>query len=91
MAPDLGTQDFRLGDVRVQPARLVVEIDGSEQRLEPRVMELLVLLPAEPAGETVSREPLRDTQWASVVPLRHIPSALRALRHKLHQGHGGHS
>lgn len=53
---------FRIDDLMVQPDRLVAIRDGEEIRLEPRMMEVLVML-AEHAGETLSTERLLIDVW----------------------------
>ncbi|MEE4212362.1 MAG: winged helix-turn-helix domain-containing protein [Parvularcula sp.] len=57
---------FFLGDVRADPARGVIEGGASEQRVEPKVMDLLVAL-AEADGEVVSRSELFAKLWPDVV------------------------
>ncbi|MEL6302736.1 MAG: winged helix-turn-helix domain-containing protein [Pseudomonadota bacterium] len=55
---------FRLGALEVTPARNVIARDGSEFRLEPRVMDVLCML-AGAEGEVVSRESLIESLWVS--------------------------
>lgn len=57
---------FRIGDLLVMPGRLIVVRDGQEIKLEPRWMEVLVML-AEHAGETLSTERLLIEVWGSTV------------------------
>jgi eukaryotic-like serine/threonine-protein kinase len=57
---------FRIGDLLVIPGRLIVMRDGQEIKLEPRWMEVLVML-AEHAGETLSTERLLIEVWGSTV------------------------
>lgn len=57
---------FRIGDLLVIPDRLIVVRDGQEIKLEPRWMEVLVML-AEHAGETLSTERLLIEVWGSTV------------------------
>lgn len=57
---------FRIGDLLVIPGRLIVVRDGQEIKLEPRWMEVLVML-AEHAGETLSTERLLIEVWGSTV------------------------
>jgi TolB-like protein/DNA-binding winged helix-turn-helix (wHTH) protein/Tfp pilus assembly protein PilF len=54
--------DFRLGAWLVQPGLNSVSCNGTSQRLEPKVMEVLVCL-ASRAGETVSKDELLKTVW----------------------------
>jgi DNA-binding winged helix-turn-helix (wHTH) protein len=54
--------DFRLGGLHVSPSTARVRWSGGEQRVEPRVMEVLVVL-ARHAGRTVTRDQLIDACW----------------------------
>src|SRR5436190_13612196 len=54
--------DFQLGALRVSPSTGRVSAGGREQRVQPRVMEVLVLL-ARNAGRTVTRDELIDACW----------------------------
>ena len=60
------TPPFQAGTWRVEPARLLLRQAGSEHRLEPRVMALLVVL-ARSAGGVVTRKDLLDLVWADAV------------------------
>lgn len=53
---------FFLGDARIDPAGLCIERDGSSQRVEAKVMELLLALAREP-GRVVSRHELERAVW----------------------------
>lgn len=55
---------FRIGDALVQPERLSISLDGEEQAIEPKVMEVLVVL-AEAAqqDEVLSSEQLLIKVW----------------------------
>jgi DNA-binding winged helix-turn-helix (wHTH) protein len=57
---------FRVGDLLVVPGRLIVVCDGQEIKLEPRWMQVLVML-AEHAGETLSTKRLLIEVWGSTV------------------------
>ena len=57
---------FRLGPVTVEPARCVLERDGEEVRLEPKVVDLLVLL-SNRYGAVVSRDALFDALWPGTI------------------------
>ncbi|MEQ1514055.1 MAG: winged helix-turn-helix domain-containing protein, partial [Lysobacteraceae bacterium] len=57
---------FRIGDLLVVPASLVVVRNGQEIKFEPRWMQVLVML-AEHAGETLSAERLLIEVWRSTV------------------------
>lgn len=54
--------DFVLGGLQVSPSGCRVTNGGGEERVEPRVMEVLVVL-VRNAGRTVTREQLIDTCW----------------------------
>lgn len=55
-------KDFRLGRLLVCPSGGVVRLGEREERVEPRVMQVLVVL-AGAAGQTVSREELIAACW----------------------------
>ena len=55
-------QPFTLGDWQVYPDRLLLVSGDQEHRLEPKAMQTLLLL-ANHAGETVSRETLIAEVW----------------------------
>lgn len=57
---------FRVGDWVVHPQENRIGRAGEERSLEPKVMDVLVLLAAN-GGEVVSRERLLDSVWAGVV------------------------
>src|SRR3954447_14509903 len=57
--------DFRLGDVAVSPPTRTVRGPGGTLDVEPRVMQVLVVL-ADAAGEVVTRETLFNRCWGSV-------------------------
>ena len=54
--------DFRVGSWLVQPSRNTISQNGTSNRLEPKVMEVLVCL-ADHGGEVVSKEKLLQTVW----------------------------
>lgn len=55
--------DFRIGDLRIRPARRQVCLSAADCReLEPRVMQVLVAL-ARAGGEIVSRDELIEACW----------------------------
>lgn len=53
---------FRLDAIRVDPSRNVIANDAGSWSLEPKIMDLLVVMAARP-GEVMSREFLIDTVW----------------------------
>jgi len=57
--------NFRIGEWRVQPQINCVSKNGSEVHLEPKVMQVLVLL-SEHQGEVVSKDRLLQTVWPGV-------------------------
>lgn len=54
--------DFRVGLWLVQPSRNTISQNGTSNRLEPKVMEVLVCL-ADHSSEVVSKEKLLQTVW----------------------------
>jgi DNA-binding winged helix-turn-helix (wHTH) protein len=63
---DLATvPEFRLGDALVNPSRRQLSGPGGTVALEPRVMQVLVVL-SEQAGRVVSRETLFERCWGDV-------------------------
>ena len=55
---------FRLGDWLVEPALNRISSDDSSERLEPKIMDLLVFL-AERAGSVVPKHEIIDGVWAT--------------------------
>src|SRR6478672_11156505 len=55
-------QDFRLGHWLVQPSLNTISRNGSNLRLEPKTMEVLVCL-AQSGGEVASKEKLIAEVW----------------------------
>ena len=58
-------EDFSLGPYRVRPSLNQVLVTGRWERLEPRIMKVLVLL-ARPPGRVVSRDELMRACWGRV-------------------------
>ena len=58
-----GQRPFVLGDWRVDPAQGVVIRDGVETRLEPRLMDLLLLFAASP-GRVLGKDEIASAVWA---------------------------
>ena len=54
--------DFRLGAMRIRPSLCEVLVGGGRQRLQPRVMQVLVAL-ARMEDRVVSRDALIDSCW----------------------------
>ena len=59
----LGLDPFRLGDWTVHPIDGVLSRDDQSERVEPRVMSVLVYL-AERAGEVVLKDDILATAWS---------------------------
>jgi Tol biopolymer transport system component/DNA-binding winged helix-turn-helix (wHTH) protein len=57
--------DFSIGEWRVQPQINCVQKNGTSMHLEPKVMQVLVLL-ASNQGDVVSKERLLQTVWSGV-------------------------
>jgi DNA-binding winged helix-turn-helix (wHTH) protein/tetratricopeptide (TPR) repeat protein/energy-coupling factor transporter ATP-binding protein EcfA2 len=53
---------FRIGAAQVHPDRLMIVLDGEDHAVEPRVMDVLVLL-AENANETLGAETILVEVW----------------------------
>ena len=58
--------DFQIGDWLVRPSRNLLERDGLPEKLEPKVMLVLLAL-AERRGGTLSRDELLETVWAGTI------------------------
>ena len=57
--------DFRIGERLVRPRLNVIEYNGNTQHLEPKVMQVLVVLAAH-AGDVVTRQQIREQVWQNV-------------------------
>lgn len=74
---------FRLGRWTVEPRRNLIASDQVEQRVDPRSMEVLVLLAAR-AGDVVTRDELNDAVWADAfVSDNTVSQAVSRLRKAL--------
>ena len=63
VAIDLAREaDFALGAVQVRPSLRAFIVDGREELLEPRIMQVLVVL-ARRRGEVVTRDDLMAQCW----------------------------
>lgn len=71
--------DFVLGPWQVRPSLGLITRDGAEVRLEPRVMQTLVVL-ARAEGRTVSRAELMRTAWGLEVSDDAIGRCIARLR-----------
>jgi len=57
-----GQRPFELGGWRVEPARGALVRDGKETRLEPRLMDLLLLFAAS-GGRVIAKDEIVETVW----------------------------
>jgi DNA-binding winged helix-turn-helix (wHTH) protein/TolB-like protein len=74
---------FRVGGCLIQPRQNRIVHDGTEVRVEPRVMDVLVCLAAR-AGEVVSRDTLNHEVWGRVVVTdQAVTNCISELRHHL--------
>lgn len=75
--------DFQLGPWLVHPRRNCLEGEGTTVHLEPKVMQVLLLL-AERSGETVTRDELIADVWmGAIVTDEVVTRAISALRKAL--------
>lgn len=74
---------FLLGDCRVSPSERTIERKGETLRIEPRSMDLLLML-AERAGEVVSRQAIEERLWEGrVVGYEALTQTVAKLRRAL--------
>jgi DNA-binding winged helix-turn-helix (wHTH) protein/Flp pilus assembly protein TadD len=66
MNPESDVQAIRIGEWRAERSAGLLAGPGGEQRLEPKVMDLLWLLAAEP-GRVVGRERIMAALWPGVI------------------------
>ena len=79
-----GYPPFALGDARVDPPALSIEIRGVRLRVEAKTMQMLLVLAREP-GRVVSRQALEGEVWAGrVVTDDSVTNAIGKLRKALH-------
>lgn len=77
-------QSFMVGEWRVDPAIELISRGELEEKVEPRVMELLVYMANQP-GEVLSREELESEVWKGmVVGYDALSSAIIKLRKAFH-------
>ena len=86
-AVDLASEpDFRLGGLLVSPSACRVRAGGTDQRVEPRVMEVLLVL-VRHADHTVSRDQLIDACWGGRIvsddAVARVVAQVRALARSL--------
>ena len=83
--------DFRLADLQIRPSsREVVAAGGEREILEPRVMQVLVVL-ARRRGQVVSRDQLIEECWAGRVVGEDAINRCIARVRRLAEAHGGFS
>ncbi len=75
---------FYLDDHRIEPSRCVIHTDEGEIHIEPRVMDVLVLL-VKHAGQVVTREEFFQTVWAGAFVTDEV---LSRCIYRLRQGLG---
>ncbi len=85
-----GEPDFTLGDLQIQPSSREVVTSGSREVLEPRVMQVLVVL-ARRRSQVVSRDQLIDECWAGRVVGEDAINRCIARIRRLAEAHGGFS
>ena len=79
------TQPFMVGDWLVEPAIERISKGDFEEKVEPRVMDLLVCLSSQ-AGEVIARQELESKVWAGmVVGYDALSSAMIKLRKAFHE------
>src|SRR5262245_66026103 len=99
MTMDLAHQaDFAIGGLRVRPAVRQIEWNGGSETLEPRIMQVLVVL-GRRTGEVVSRDDLISECWDGrivgddalnrcISKLRKIGEASRSEERRVGKGKG---
>jgi DNA-binding winged helix-turn-helix (wHTH) protein/dienelactone hydrolase len=86
-----GEPDFALADLQIRPSsREVVAAAGEREILEPRVMQVLVVL-ARRRGQVVSRDQLIEECWAGRVVGEDAINRCIARVRRLAEAHGGFS
>ena len=81
-------QGFLLGELRIEPQDGEVTGPGGREQLDPKVMNVLLLL-AEHAGHVVSREDLLSRLWPNAVVTDDVLSrCIYELRRQLSQAGG---
>ena len=84
-------QGFQLGELRVDPLEGEVSGPGGREKLDPKVMDVLVLL-AQHAGQVVLREDLLAQLWPNaVVTDDALSRCIYELRRQLSQAGGDES
>lgn len=81
---------LRVGRWRVEPRRHLLVRGGTERRLDPRLMHLLLTLAAQP-GDVVTRRELLDSVWHDVIVTENsLSKAVSRLRRALRDEESGH-
>lgn len=82
-------EPFMLGHVRVEPSLRRVSVDGVQETVEPKVMQVLVAL-ADAGGRTLSRDDLIHLCWSDRVvgdnAIHRVISQARKIANTLGQG-----
>lgn len=76
------TPDFRLGRLAVSPSRRTVMLDDQQLTIEPRMMQVLVVI-ARDIGEVVTRQHLLDEVWGVPVGEDSLNRAVAGVRRAL--------
>src|SRR3954469_12549535 len=75
------TPDFDLGEVRVRPAHRLIEANGTQRELEPKIAQVLIAL-ASVRPQVVSRDRLIEQCWnGRIVGDDALNRCIVALRH----------
>jgi formylglycine-generating enzyme required for sulfatase activity/DNA-binding winged helix-turn-helix (wHTH) protein/dienelactone hydrolase len=82
--------DFTIGNLQVHPSSREVVVGGEREILEPRVMQVLVVL-ARRRGQVVSRDQLIETCWAGRVVGEDAINRCIAKVRRLAEAHGAFS
>ena len=82
--------DFRLGAIRVRPSVREVWVQGAREQLEPRIMQVLVVL-ARSRGATVSRDDLIGCCWEGRIVGEDAINRVIAKLRRLSEQDGGAS
>jgi len=83
--------DFRIGERLVRPMLNLIEFQETTLRLEPKVMQVLLVL-AEHGGDVVTRQAIREAVWPDIfvgddVLIRAISELRRAFQDDPHTHH----
>ncbi|SMF65894.1 Periplasmic component of the Tol biopolymer transport system [Alteromonadaceae bacterium Bs31] len=74
-----GSNEFQIGDAHIKPSLNRIEIDDTDHQLEPKVMQVLLLLSARP-GHVIQREALLHQVWGRIEDDYLLNRAISELR-----------